>query len=131
MYQKKLGEGYFSINITNSLTKVGSAVQLNFNITQHIRDRLLLINIRNFLDCGHLHEGEGVQFLDIVVHKLNDIRDKIIPFFIKYPILGVKYLDFSDFTKIADFMRDKNHLNQEGLDEIRKIKAGMNKGRQT
>lgn len=124
------GIGCFLVNIRQSKTvSLGYQTILRFQITQHIRDRLLLSNIRNFLDCGHLHEGENVKFLDIVVHKLSDIQDKIIPFFIKYPILGVKYLDFSDFSKIADLMKDKSHLNQEGLDQIRKIKAGMNKGR--
>lgn len=123
-------EGCFLVNIKQSKTiSLGYQTILRFQVTQHIRDRLLLTNIRNFLDCGHLHEGENVQFLDIIVHKLSDIQDKIIPFFIKYPILGVKYLDFVDFTKIADLMKDKNHLNQEGLDQIRKIKVGMNKGR--
>jgi len=80
----------------------------------------------------------------VIVNKLSHINDKIIPFFIKYPILpppeeggppllwgggGVKALDFSDFIKVADLMRDKGHLTSEGLDNILNIKSGMNKGR--
>lgn len=123
-------EGSFLVNIKQSKThSIGYQTILRFQITQHIRDRLLLANISNFLGCGHLHESENVQFLNIVVHKNSDIQDKIIPFFLKYPILGVKALDFADFTKVADLMKDKTHLNQKGLDQIRKIKAGMNKGR--
>jgi hypothetical protein len=58
---------------------------LRFQITQHCRDRLLLTKIISYLDCGHLHEGIGVQFLNIVIHKINDIHNKIIPFFTKHP----------------------------------------------
>ena len=34
-----------------------------------------------------------------------------------------------DFCKIVDIMRNKRHLTSEGLEEIRKIKSGMNTGR--
>ena len=125
-------EGCFLVNIKQSKTiSLGYQTFLRFQITQHIRDRFLLINIINYLGCGHLREGKNVEFLDIEVQKLSDIHDKIIPFFIKYPILGVKALDYADFTKIADLMKDKSHLNEKGLDQIRKIKAGMNRGRQS
>ena len=71
---------------------------LRFQITQHTRDRLLIINIINYLGCGRLREGKDIKFLDIDVQKFSDIQDKIIPFFNKYSILGIKALDFSDFT---------------------------------
>lgn len=67
--------------------------------------------------------------LHFSVTKFKDIVEKIIPFFQKYPIQGVKALDFTDFVKVADLMKNKSHLNQEGIDKILRIKAGMNKGR--
>lgn len=121
-------EGCFLVSIKESKTiSLGYQTILRFQITQHIRDKILLTNIINYLGCGRLREGKNVQFLDIVVEKLNDIHDKIIPFFTKYPVLGVKNLDFSNFVKVADLMKNKSHLSQEGLDQIRNIKAGMNK----
>lgn len=56
----------------------------------------------------------------------SDMRDKIILFFVKYPILGSKAQDFYDFCKVADLMKDKKHLTPKGLDQICKIKEGMN-----
>jgi hypothetical protein len=47
----------------------------------------------------------------------------------KYPIIGVKSKDFADFCLIAELMKNKKHLTTEGLNQIRQIKAGMNKGR--
>ena len=40
----------------------------------------------------------------------------------------MKALDFKDFCVVADMMKDKKHLTKEGLQEIKKIKAGMNRG---
>lgn len=48
------GEGSFSVYIFPSNTKIGFAVQLNFNIVQHIRDSSLLINIQRCLGCGSI-----------------------------------------------------------------------------
>jgi hypothetical protein len=44
-------------------------------------------------------------------------------------LIGIKELDYLDFCKIAKFMVDNRHLTIEGLNLIRTIKAGMNKGR--
>jgi len=52
-----------------------------------------------------------------------------MPFFQKHGILGVKLQDFNDWCKVVNLMKDKEHLTPEGLDKIFKIKAGINKGR--
>ena len=41
----------------------------------------------------------------------------------------MKALDFADFCRAAELMKEKKHLTKEGLEEIRQIKAGMNQGR--
>jgi hypothetical protein len=63
------------------------------------------------------------------VTSYSDISEKIIPFFNKYPILGVKLKDFEDFKKVANLMEKRLHLTPEGLDQIKKIKLGMNRKR--
>ena len=50
-------------------------------------------------------------------------------FFKKSPIVGVKAIDLEDFCKAVELMQNKVHLTEAGLNEIRKIKAGMNRGR--
>jgi len=42
---------------------------------------------------------------------------------------GEKYKDYRDWCKVGDIMKIKNHLTKEGLDQVIKIKAGMNRGR--
>ena len=61
--------------------------------------------LRPLKRCGkiYLHK-EGVHFR---VTKYSDLSDKIIPFFQKYSIIGIKALDFKDFCIAADMMKNK------------------------
>lgn len=68
---------------------------------------------------------------DIVVSGLLDIATKIVPFFKKYSIVGVKALDFSDFCKALKLIKDKADVTEKGLENIRSIKDGMNRRRKS
>jgi hypothetical protein len=124
------GEGCFMVILINtSSNRLGFWVQLNFQITQHSRDIELMKSLIIYLDCGHYTTSSKHNRGNFVVTKLSDITEKIIPFFDKYKIVGVKSQDYQDFKKVAHLMKNKAHLTYEGFDLIRKIKAGMNKGR--
>jgi len=64
-----------------------------------------------------------------VVYKFNDVYDKIIPFFQKFPLHGVKSMDCRDFSAIGELIKNKSHITLEGLKKIRSLKSGMNTGR--
>jgi HJR/Mrr/RecB family endonuclease len=44
------------------------------------------------------------------LEKFDDIVNKIIPFFKKHPIQGVKAKNFKDFCKVVVLMKEKKHL---------------------
>jgi len=118
-------EGCFWIYIFKSTTtKTGMAVNLIFSISQHARDEQLIKSFIEYFGCGKFYLNKEAVYIRVT--KFSDIYDKIIPFFKKYPIMGVKALDFQDFCEVAHMMKDKNHLNKQGLDLIQKIKARMN-----
>ena len=108
--------------------RLGFSVELVFQINQHVKDKLLVLNIAKYLNCGvtYKHSTNAVAWQ---VSKFSDIIGKIIPFFSEYPILGEKSLDFKDFCEVAKIKKEKGHLTLEGLEIINKIKAGMNTGR--
>lgn len=123
-------EGSFMVKIAiSSSHRLGFQVKLVFALTQHIRDELLMRSLTSYLDCGLLRERKGGKAADYQVEKLSDLADKILPFFYKYPILGIKYKDFEAFCKVVELMKNKAHLTEQGLYKIRKIKASMNRGR--
>lgn len=102
---------------------------MKFQITQHIRDYELIKSLVTYFDCGRVTVPSGYAHCNFVVEKFADISEKIIPFFIKHPFNGAKAKDFTDFNKAAELMKNKEHLTEDGLVEIRKLKAGMNRGR--
>jgi len=119
-------EGCFYVGIAKSDTKLGYRVQLTFKITQHSRDDLLMGSLVEYLDCGNIYKKSSVSVEDYEVKKVSDLNDKILPFFIKYPLLGSKKENFEDFCKIVSLVKSGAHLTESGLDEIRTIKSGMN-----
>lgn len=123
------GEGCFRVNlIKSSYTQIGFQIQLQFVITQHCRDEELLKSFEYYLNCGSFYKTKrGEVYFN--VRKLSHLNEIIIPFFKKYNILGVKSEDFNDFCKVADMMKHKQHLTEDGLTLIRKICTGMNKNR--
>ena len=120
-------EGSFLIKVTPSKTKVGQRVQLVWQLTQDSRDAKLMVYIKELLGCGNVYKNR--TWIDFKVTKFDDIQNKIIPFFKKTCLKGIKSKDFDDFCKVAYMMKEKKHLTKQGLEQIKKIKAGMNTGR--
>jgi len=123
------GESSFMVKIQASQTKLGKAVILIFQITQHSRDKELIESFFSYFGCGKVYiKDELKSVLDFRITKFNDLTNIIIPFFKKYKIIGVKALDFADFCKVAELMKNKAHLTPEGFKEIIRVKEGMNRG---
>jgi hypothetical protein len=99
-------------------------VQLKFQITQQSRDKKLMERLVDYLGCGYI--SERADIVDFHVTKFMDITDKIIPFFEKYSVIGVKLENFNDFCKVAKLVGDKEYLTAEGLEKIRLLKSKMN-----
>jgi len=124
------GDGGFLVRVVKSSTyNIGFQTSLLFSITQHSRDGELMQNLVSYLGCGAYFPRKNKDIGEYMVTKFSDIANKIIPFFDKYPILGVKSKDFSDFKQVALLFESKAHLTPEGIDKIRQIKTKMNRGR--
>jgi len=55
-----------------------------------------LETIKDYLDCGAVKDSNSIiNLLTLKVVKFTDIFAKIVPFFNKYKVLGVKSLDFN------------------------------------
>ena len=121
-------EGCFLINLNRSpLYRTGYQVQLVFQLTQHSRDENLMKILIKYFDCGSIvKDRESIKYR---VEKFSDNYEKIIPFFSLNRIWGVKFLDYLDWCQVADIIKEKGHLTIEGLNKIRELKQGMNRGR--
>nr|YP_009574624.1 GIY-YIG endonuclease [Orbilia dorsalia]QBF58425.1 GIY-YIG endonuclease [Orbilia dorsalia] len=126
------GEGSFSVLIYKTTKlKVGWETQLVFNITLHSKDHDLLIQIRSFFGVGFIKSNKNHNSVSYTVTKLKDLVNVIIPHFNKYPLITQKITDFILFSSVVDLVKNKQHLNKEGLNKILAHKASMNKGLST
>lgn len=55
-----------------------------------------MASLENYFGCGKYYLAKNRESGDFVVQNFSDICNKIIPFFDKHQILGVKAKDFED-----------------------------------
>jgi hypothetical protein len=121
------GEGSVYVRVRKSSThQIGLQVELILQMTQHTRDEQLLLSLKDYFGCGRYRIRKGGAAGDYIVGRLSDLAVKMIPFFETYPILGVKAKDFKQVVKL---MNSGAHLTLDGVEQIRQILAGMNRGR--
>jgi hypothetical protein len=138
------GDGSFHLNLKKSDTNVSQRVSLRFSINLNIRDAEVLkglviyfntLNkkstvVKGMLNPKNQYVSKSENTVSLAITKTSELIEVIIPFFEKYPIQGVKSLDFADFKKVAMMIGAKEHLTIEGLNRILEIKLNMNKHRE-
>lgn len=123
------GEGTFFIDILkNSTMSLGYQVQLQFVITQHIRDAKLVHMFVDFFGCGYV-ANDGPTKLQYRIRGYSDFNKSLFPMLDEYPLVSQKRLDAEAFRRVHAMMGNKQHLTASGLAEIRAIKATMNRAR--
>ncbi len=129
------GEGCFAILINKHKTKkLKVDANLCFEIELRADDRPVLELIQKRLNCGRIVELNYERYgwkphVKFVVRKQNDILFRIIPFFKQFPLKGKKGKDFKLFCRAGEIFKKKQHLTEEGIDQLRKIREFMNERR--
>lgn len=89
------GEGSFMVEVRKSKAlKAGGRVALMFRFNQHIRDEYLIRSFVDYFGCGNYYSYKDYAEYKCQIFQHN--YDIILPFFQKYPIIGVKSLDYMD-----------------------------------
>ena len=127
------GEGCFSISIIkNVTTKMGYQVFPEFVITQGAKSLSVLEDVKTSFGCGSIyenrrHDNHKESLYRYCVRSIDDILDKIIPFFQTYQLQTAKQYDFNTFCEVVDMLKQKRHLNPDGFNQIRALAATMNR----
>jgi len=98
----------------------------DFRVVQHSRSLSALERIQIVLG------GSIKPLQDNFVLRINNTQlfiDKIIPFFLQYPLHGTKLSDVNSFCAVIIIIQSGRHLTNEGVDEIRTILSSMNSKR--
>ena len=120
------GEGCFHVSI-NRLPKMtlGWQVLPEFRVVQHKRDVDVLQRIRATLGYGEINVNHGDR-LEVRIRGLENLN-KLVEFFKANPLQSSKKKNFDYFARIISLMNERKHLSREGLDEIAKLAAKMNR----
>jgi len=126
------GDGCFYISILKNKTiALGYQVQLCLVVTQHIRDKALLEAIGMYFGSGIVSHQINTNVVHYRLRDFNTIGDKLLPLLGAYPLITTKKHDLANFKRVYEMMKRREHLTQQGLDQIRAIKNGMNRGRKS
>jgi len=102
-------------------------LKLNQDQFSCVADNLKIIQKKNINKSKLIYKTKNTVTLHIT--KFSVIENIIIPFFEKYPISGIKNLDFVDFKKVSEIIKNKFHLTLEGFKKIKDINSQMNQRR--
>ena len=120
------GEGCFHIGMNkNDTMKLGVQVLPEFTVVQHEVDEQVLHALKAYFKCGVVRKNHGTR-LSYRVRGQENFVQRILPFFDKHQLKTRKRVDFQKFRKVILMMEKQEHLNADGLEKIRQIKATMN-----
>jgi len=122
------GEGTFHVAVQkNASMGLGYQVQLQFAITQHNRDAELMDKFPLFFNCGYV-TNDGPTKKQFRIRDFSQM-DNLFELIDSTPLLTQKRLDAADFRRVHAMMCKGLHKTADGLEEIRAIKATMNRAR--
>ena len=113
------GEGCFALNFRRDKRHERKGKPeyfywtVRFIIVLRIDDKTLLEKVRDTLDCGIVStSGDQARYS---VTKIEDLKEKILPFFSKYPFYGKKYKDFLLWAEAVNILyRNRQPPIQKG-----------------
>lgn len=106
--------------------KVGWTVEPVFSIRLHDKDIYILKQIQLFFGgIGKIYHQVEINEASFRVNAIKEI-EFIIKHFDAYPLLSQKYSDYILFKQVIYLIKNKQHLNLDGIIKIASIKASMN-----
>lgn len=121
------GEGCFSISFSKrSKFLVGWETKPSFSVSQNHDRAEVLFLMKKYFGCGFMRRDFSDRTLKYEVRRLEDLLEKVIPHFEKFPLLSAKHDDFLGFKKVCELMKDGRHTTRKGLEQILPIAFKMN-----
>jgi hypothetical protein len=124
------GEANFHIGINkNAQLALGYQVLLEFNVTQHLRSISVLSALKAYFGGGVIRRNKGkAAGSAVMIYRVRDFKQLsqiIVPFFEKHSLKTTKNVQFLKWRDVVLMMQRREHLTEEGLDKIRKIRAEL------
>ena len=127
------GEGSFHVAVQRSrFTRVGIQVIPEFHVSQNRQRAEVLELIQKALGCGYIkanHPGsQRDQTVVLVVRNRQDLVERVVPFFERFPLRSSKQREFQTFATVIRAMERGEHLTKSGMTQILRQAFAMNGG---
>tara|TARA_Y100000310_G_scaffold170442_2_gene170594 strand:- start:10319 stop:10810 length:492 start_codon:yes stop_codon:yes gene_type:complete len=121
------GEGCFSVSFSKRPKFiVGWETKPSFSVSQN-RDRAeVLFMMKEYFKSGFIRDGVTDNTIKYEVRRLDDLIHKVIPHFVRYPLLSSKQNDFELFKEVCFTMAKDKHTTIDGFQKILPIAFQMN-----
>ena len=117
------GEGCFHIGINpHEGMRTGFQVLPEFTVVQHERDAQILHALKAHFGCGVVRRNHGDR-MAYRVRSQKHLLERIIPFFVEHPLKSKKRVDFQKFRRVLLMMEAGDHLDADGVESIRRVRA--------
>jgi hypothetical protein len=120
------GEGSFNIPIRREHDRsMPWRVGLTFNVSQIGTE--VLETFRAALGAGTIRcRPDGVCYFEVT--RVDELEDRVFPFFERYRLRGPKRHDLAIFRQVAALVRQREHLTPSGARRILEMRRAMNRG---
>jgi len=131
------GDGYFEVRSTPKTAKSYQRISTSFSITQSRVDLEVIkqyfnvmVFISSFFGSTCKVSDRGTKGLHYIARTVSLNGAGIAyNYFLTYPLLSSKYLDFLAWSEVYLMILDKQHLTLEAFQHVQSIKGSMNKNR--
>ena len=121
------GEGCFTVSFSpRSKLRIGWEVRPSFSVSQNADRSEVLLLMQQHFRCGSIRPDRSDKTLKYEVRCLDDLVERIIPFFEANPLISSKQRDFERFANVCRLVRERAHRTQPGLREIAGLAMAMN-----
>src|SRR5437867_3233920 len=121
------GEGCFTVSISpRAKLRVGWEVRPSFSVSQNGDRAEVLHALQAYFGCGSIRPDRSDKTLKWETRRLDELLERVIPHFERYPLISGKRHDFERFAVICRMMAGRAHQRRGGLIEIVELASEMN-----
>jgi hypothetical protein len=121
------GEGCFTVSFSpRSKLLLGWEVRPSFSVSQNADRSEVLLLMKQHFGCGSIRTDRSDKTLKYEVRRLDDLVERVIPFFEANPLLSSKQRDFERFAEVCKLVRSGAHRTGSGLRAIVGLAMAMN-----
>jgi hypothetical protein len=121
------GEGCFSVSISpRPGIRVGWEVRPSVSVSQNGDRGQVIELVSEYFGCGTIRPDRSDQTIKWETRRLGDIAGRVLPHFVRFPLLSAKQDDVDLLTTISQLMLAGDHRTRDGLLEIARMSTLMN-----